>query len=247
MRHFYHYGGGVQRGTKNNGTRNNNNNGNKRKSRGGKGSKDKRKKKRAGKTEEYLRMQEERNRDRSREANRAVELTLAILRDLENARKCETPHVRKHDVVTNPPTLDLPPPIQTVKTPEQTTVLTTQFDETVMNNTIFDTLRLTQITDEGKKSNILEEVFDECTIIEECNFQQVLYENENDEEEFANLQQTCYSTYYRQNPDNNKKKFRSLGLKSVENEYGFSQDNYYLTNYYIKQRKLEDKFQQDIN
>ena len=237
VRDFYHNGGGVQGRTQNTGTRKYNNNGSKRRSRGGKGSKDKRKKQRAGKQLEYLRAQEVRLRDRSREADRAVELTLAVLRDLENARKCEASNVRKHDVV-DPPNLALPPPIRTTSLPEHTTVLRTQ--ETMINNTIFDTLT----TDEGLKSNILEEVFDESITFEDCNFQQVMY-NENEEEEFAKLEQTCYSTYYRRNPDNNKTKFKRLGLQPIVNKYGFSQDNYYLTDFYNKQKELDDKYERD--
>ena len=142
--------------------------------------------------------------------------------------------------VVNPPTLALPPPIHTTSLPEHTTVLRTQYEETVINNTIFDTLR----TDEGKKSSILEKVFDESTIFEECNFQQVMYK-ENDEEEFANLEQTCFSTYYRRNLDNNKIKFKRLGKQPVVNKYGFSQDNYYLTNFYNDQKEKDDKYEQN--
>ena len=128
--------------------------------------------------------------------------------------------MRNHDVEeeTHPPTLALPPPIHTISTPERTTTLNTHCDETVVSKTIFETLRLTQPTDEGKKSNILVEVFDEYTTIEQCNFQQVLYDNKNEYDDFAELQITCYATYYRQNPDNNKKNFKSLGLKAVENK-----------------------------
>ena len=219
----------------------------KRRNRGGKGSKNKRKKAREGKTLEYRRKQEQRDG----EACRAIEEALTILRDLEAARKCEQceecepQSVRKHEDDTHPSTLELPPPIETIQTPERTTKLTARFDEVVVNNTTFDLLRKQQITDNGIMSNILNEVFDEDITYEHCNFQNVVCDNENEKNDFEKLEQICYSTYYRQNPDNNKRKFRNLKLKPVVNKYGFSQDNYYLTNFYNEQKENEDKYQQN--
>ena len=94
-------------------------------------------------------------------------------------------------------------------------------------------------------SNILNKVFDEDITYEHCNFQNVVCDNENENDDFEKHEQIFYSTYYRQNPDNNKRKFRNLKLKPVVNKYGFSQDNYYLTNYYNEQKENEDKYQQN--
>jgi hypothetical protein len=221
--------------------------GGKRNNRGGKGSKDRRKKARQEKTLQYNRMQMQRDG----EACRAVDRALSILRDSEAARKCEQKKkseqesVRKHEEHTHPSTFKLPSPNIINSTPERTTVLTTKLNETVVNTTIFDVLRQQLVTDNGIESNILKEVFEQEITYEESNFQYVLNDDENENDDYKELEKTCYSTYYRQNPDNNKRKFRTLKLQPVVNKYGFSQDNYYLTNYYNEQKEIEDKHQQD--
>ena len=222
----------------------------KRRNRGGKGSKDRRRKDRVGKTEEYLRAKEQLRR----EADRAAELALEILRDLEIERKSEALNVRKHEEIV--------PPVEKLQHPTETLT--------------------EQRTDKGVVSSVLKEVYDYNdsefdyddvdVIYENCHLQKVFSETSNiikecqmleqrdkdnekqrkdDEEqrtenEYNQLERTCWNTYYREKPDNNIKKLRRLGKTKVVNKHGFSQDNYYLLNYYNAQKENEDEHQHNI-
>ena len=210
----------------------------KRKNRGGSGSKQRRKQERVGK-------QMQQQYEREQEA-------LTTLRDLETARKREAQIVRKHEVKEEtksayPPTLELPPPVLTERKTERTTTLLTNKCETEVEQTIFDNeRRLEQQSDNGKYSNILQEIFNDDYTYENCNFQEIVSDNDEiDETQIKELETLWYQRYHRANPDNNKKKFALLHKQPIEHKYGFSQDNIYLSNVYTYERKMIDLVKQE--
>lgn len=195
-------------------------------------------------------------RKEKRRQEQAIKSTLEILRAKEHARKCETSSERKLAVQKDdnkssddiyPPQLLLPPPEQTGTTTERSTVLFKN-DESNVKQTILNTLQQVKnkqkeenITVNNVVSNVLEEVYnDDNMIFEYSSFQEVEEVEKVEVIDIESLEKKWYHRYYKPNPDNNKRKFHDLGFNRVENVYGYSQDNHYLSNVYTYNKQQFD-------